>query len=125
MLRGSTLETDPILSTAETTAAPGGSVGIGPAETSTAEAAATVPAPTTAEPTTTGDETPYPSSFARIVELITTGQPIPGIQQIPDTVLVGQGAPSVVPPRRKPWEKDEPVNEKQEAKEHENTPAAV
>ena len=98
-------------------------------EVSTAEAAATVPAPASAAPTAMGDETPYPSSFARVVELITTGQPIPGIQQIPDTVLVGQGAPSVVPPRRKPWEKDEPVNANEKGneakKEHGDIQAAA
>ncbi|OAL71329.1 hypothetical protein A7D00_4229 [Trichophyton violaceum] len=49
----------------------------------------------------------YPSSFARIVELITTGQPIPGIQQIPDTVLTGQETASTAQRRQKPWEKDE------------------
>lgn len=72
----------------------------------------------------TGDETStplepaYPSSFAHIVELITTGQPIPGIEQIPDTVLTGHDTASEKPRRRKPWERDatesssgEPVNE--------------
>ncbi|KAF4155860.1 hypothetical protein CNMCM6069_007621 [Aspergillus lentulus] len=49
-------------------------------------------------------EPAYPSSFARIVELITTGQQIPGIQQIPDTVLTGHDTPSEKPRRRKPWE---------------------
>ncbi|KAJ5745558.1 hypothetical protein N7520_010740 [Penicillium odoratum] len=49
----------------------------------------------------------YPSSFAHIVELITTGQPIPGIEQIPDTVLTGHEISSEKPRRRKPWEKDE------------------
>jgi len=49
-------------------------------------------------------EPTYPSSFARIVELITTGQPVPGIQQIPDTVLEGHETPSAVAGRRKPWE---------------------
>ncbi|KAL2802891.1 hypothetical protein BJX63DRAFT_437443 [Aspergillus granulosus] len=52
-------------------------------------------------------EPTYPTSFAHIVELITTGQPIPGIQQIPDTLLTGQGAASEKPKRRKPWEKEE------------------
>ncbi|KAI9372393.1 hypothetical protein BJX61DRAFT_534005 [Aspergillus egyptiacus] len=52
-------------------------------------------------------EPAYPTSFAHIVELITTGQPIPGIQQIPDTLLTGQGAPSARQKRRKPWEKEE------------------
>ncbi|OOF94442.1 hypothetical protein ASPCADRAFT_208947 [Aspergillus carbonarius ITEM 5010] len=51
------------------------------------------------------EEPAYPSSFAQIVELITTGQPIPGIQQIPDTVLTGHATPSKKPKRRKPWEK--------------------
>ncbi|KAB8265464.1 hypothetical protein BDV32DRAFT_116589 [Aspergillus pseudonomiae] len=52
-------------------------------------------------------EPTYPSSFAHIVELITTGQPVPGIQQIPDTILTGHDTPSTKPRRRKPWEKDE------------------
>ncbi|KAJ5889719.1 hypothetical protein N7504_010529 [Penicillium tannophilum] len=52
-------------------------------------------------------EPTYPSSFAHIVELITTGQPIPGIEQIPDTVLTGHDISSEKPRRRKPWEKDE------------------
>lgn len=54
---------------------------------------------------TTTSEPAYPSSFAHIVELITTGQPVPGIQEIPDTVLTGQEAPSTREKRRKPWEK--------------------
>ncbi|KAE8134901.1 hypothetical protein BDV38DRAFT_148870 [Aspergillus pseudotamarii] len=52
-------------------------------------------------------EPTYPSSFAHIVQLITTGQPVPGIQQIPDTILTGHDTPSTKPRRRKPWEKDE------------------
>ncbi|EEP79228.1 predicted protein [Uncinocarpus reesii 1704] len=55
--------------------------------------------------TTTQEQPAYPASFAHIVELITTGQPIPGIQQIPDTILTGQDAPSTAERRRKPWEK--------------------
>jgi hypothetical protein len=51
-------------------------------------------------------EPAYPTSFAHIVELITTGQPVPGIQQIPDTVLEGHDISSEKPRRRKPWEKD-------------------
>ncbi|PYH98350.1 hypothetical protein BO71DRAFT_371273 [Aspergillus ellipticus CBS 707.79] len=50
------------------------------------------------------EEPIYPSSFAHIVELITTGQSIPGIMQIPDTVLEGHDTPSTKPNRRKPWE---------------------
>ncbi|KAJ6107917.1 hypothetical protein N7523_009240 [Penicillium sp. IBT 18751x] len=52
----------------------------------------------------TPPEPAYPSSFAHIVELITTGQPIPGIEQIPDTVLSGHDTASEKPQRRKPWE---------------------
>ncbi|KAF2633184.1 hypothetical protein BU25DRAFT_435766 [Macroventuria anomochaeta] len=64
-----------------------------------------VPAPTNpSEP-----PAPYPTSFAHIVELITSGQPIPGIKEIPNTVLEGQGTPAEKPKRRKPWEKDEPA----------------
>ena len=54
-----------------------------------------------------GAEPAYPSSFAHIVELITTGQPIPGIQEIPDTVLTGHDLASEKPRRRKPWEKED------------------
>ncbi|KAL1968756.1 hypothetical protein VTN77DRAFT_1582 [Rasamsonia byssochlamydoides] len=61
-------------------------------------------------------EPAYPSSFAHIVELITTGQPIPGIQQIPDTVLAGHDAPSRATRRRKPWEKDDKEREVEEQK---------
>lgn len=58
---------------------------------------------------------PYPTSFAHIVELITTGQPVPGIKEIPPTVLVGQGTEPAKPRRKKPWEKDEtPVAHAQE-----------
>ncbi|KAJ5722094.1 hypothetical protein N7488_000129 [Penicillium malachiteum] len=57
----------------------------------------------------TGSEPVYPTSFAHIVELITTGQPIPGIEQIPDTVLTGHDITSEKPRRRKPWENDTPV----------------
>lgn len=51
-------------------------------------------------------EPAYPSSFAHIVELITNNQPIPGIEEIPDTVLAGHDEPSKAAKRRKPWEKD-------------------
>ncbi|KAJ4347914.1 uncharacterized protein N0V89_009286 [Didymosphaeria variabile] len=50
---------------------------------------------------------PYPTSFAHIVELVTTGQPIPGIKEIPDTLLTGQSSEATKSKRRKPWEKDE------------------
>ena len=47
---------------------------------------------------------PYPQSFSHLVELITTGQPIPGIKEVPDTLLTGQGSKTVESKRRKPWE---------------------
>ncbi|KAF2023732.1 hypothetical protein EK21DRAFT_118488 [Setomelanomma holmii] len=50
---------------------------------------------------------PYPTSFAHIVELITSGQPISGIKEIPNTVLAGQGTEPAKPRRKKPWEMDD------------------
>jgi len=55
-------------------------------------------------PASTTEEDPQPASFADIVALIQSGQPIPGIRDIPDTVLTGQGSESTQAPRRKPWE---------------------
>lgn len=53
---------------------------------------------------------PYPTSFDHIVELISTGQPIPGIKDVPDTVLEGQASQTTAERRSKPWEKhDEAV----------------
>ena len=49
---------------------------------------------------------PYPTSFSQMVELITTGQPIPGIKEIPDTVLEGRASQATPVRRKKPWEKD-------------------
>ncbi|RAL58286.1 hypothetical protein DID88_002241 [Monilinia fructigena] len=57
--------------------------------------------------TTTNQKTaPYPPSFAEIVAMIQAGIPIPGIRDIPDTVLTDQGTKPVARKRRKPWEKD-------------------
>jgi len=53
---------------------------------------------------------PYPSSFAEIVELITSGATIPGIRDIPNTLLTDQATICTVPKRRKPWEKEVPEN---------------
>ncbi|ORY15422.1 hypothetical protein BCR34DRAFT_477808 [Clohesyomyces aquaticus] len=53
---------------------------------------------------------PYPTSFAHIVELVTTGQPIPGIKEIPPTLLSGQESQPVKAKRKKPWETDDPVS---------------
>lgn len=52
---------------------------------------------------------PYPHSFAEIVALIQSGAPIPGIREIDDTPRgLAASSPSVMPKRRKPWEKDVP-----------------
>ena len=48
---------------------------------------------------------PYPTSFEQIVELISTGQPIPGIKDVPDTVLEGQASQPSAARRKKPWDK--------------------
>lgn len=50
-------------------------------------------------------EAPKPASFAEICELIAEGKPIPGIKDIPDTVLEGQSSESQAAQRKKPWEK--------------------
>ena len=49
---------------------------------------------------------PYPTSFSQIVELITSGDPIPGIKKVPDTVLQGRSSQPTTVKRKKPWEKD-------------------
>ena len=50
---------------------------------------------------------PYPTSFSQIVDLITNGQPIPGIKEVPNTLLSGQESLAVTAKRKKPWERDE------------------
>lgn len=63
------------------------------------------------EPRTATDDrqpqAPYPTSFSQIVALITEGQPIPGIKEVPDTVLEGQASQPNTARRKKPWEKDD------------------
>lgn len=68
-----------------------------PLEESKADSSAGTPAPSTIE-------APYPTSFAHIVELITTGQPIPGIKEIPDVLNTAPPSESTKPRRLKPWE---------------------
>lgn len=48
-------------------------------------------------------------SYQEIVDLIQSGKPIPGIKDIPDTVLAGQGTSSTQTRRAKPWEKEGPA----------------
>jgi hypothetical protein len=47
---------------------------------------------------------PYPPTFAEIVALIQSGAPIPGIIDVPNIVLYGQGSKPTARLRRKPWE---------------------
>jgi len=49
---------------------------------------------------------PYSASFAEICDMIAEGKPIPGIKDIPDTILEGQKSESSAQGRRKPWEKN-------------------
>lgn len=73
------------------------------------------PAVQSAEPQTTGSgsgsgsgsmgDAPKPASFAEICDLIAEGKPIPGMKDIPDTVLEGQSTASQATKRTKPWEK--------------------
>ena len=58
-----------------------------------------------------GQEPPYPTSFAAIVDLITANKPVPGIEQIPNTVLeMGSSKIDKTQRRKKPWEKDDAAN---------------
>ena len=54
-------------------------------------------------------DAPYPTSFAHIVDLITKGEPVPGVKDIPDTVLEGKESRSTTARRKKPWERDDAV----------------
>jgi len=54
--------------------------------------------------TTTPSQPDYPASFDDIIELIKTGKPIPGIKDIPNIVLAGQGTQARQNRRLKPWE---------------------
>ncbi|KAF7512953.1 hypothetical protein GJ744_012056 [Endocarpon pusillum] len=63
---------------------------------------------------------PLPTNFSSIVDLITRGQPIPGVENIPDTVLdPSLSQPDSTPQRRKPWEKGDEEKEKEEEEEEE------
>lgn len=62
-------------------------------------------APIAAE--TSDERPPYPTSFEAIVDLITRNIPVPGIEEIPTTVLDhGSSKVDHTPRRRKPWETD-------------------
>lgn len=62
----------------------------------------------TASVADSGPAPPYPTSFADIVDLITQNKPVPGIEDIPDTVLEpGSSKVDNTVRRKKPWEQDE------------------
>ncbi|KAF2723175.1 hypothetical protein K431DRAFT_220528 [Polychaeton citri CBS 116435] len=53
---------------------------------------------------------PKPASFMEICEMIAEGKPIPGIREIPDTILEGQSSETKATSRKKPWEKKPEAN---------------
>ncbi len=61
---------------------------------------------------TSNSKPPYSLNYQQLVELISSGQPIPGIQNVPNIVLKNASAPSEAKPRKKPWE----IKAEQEAK---------
>lgn len=65
------------------------------------------PSASTASPPDQQPPPPYPTSFAEIVDLITRNVPVPGIEDVPDTVLEhGSSKVDHTPRRKKPWESD-------------------
>lgn len=55
----------------------------------------------------TADDPQYSSNYQELVEMIVSGKPVPGIKDIPDTVLSDQVSKSEEKQRVKPWEKTE------------------
>ncbi|KAH8918497.1 hypothetical protein BT69DRAFT_1338117 [Atractiella rhizophila] len=51
-------------------------------------------------------EEPEKLSFARLVQMIERGEPIPGIKEIPDRLSDEKPSKSTAEVRRKPWEKE-------------------
>lgn len=59
--------------------------------------------------TATDEAGEYRSNYEEVVDMIVNNKPIPGIKQIPKTVLDPAEAPaSVLQPRKKPWEQAQP-----------------
>lgn len=77
------------------------------------------PVPPPSEPLTTTSATstggaigeaalpPYPLSFSALATLIATGEPIPGIKDIPDLLNDAPGTESTLKGGKKPWEVSE------------------
>ncbi|KAL8742189.1 MAG: hypothetical protein Q9190_005292 [Brigantiaea leucoxantha] len=68
---------------------------------------ASQPRPTSTPAPVLEPPAPYPTSFSQIVDLITKGEPIPGIKDVPDTVLTGHESMPTTAKRKKPWEETE------------------
>ncbi|RKF58947.1 hypothetical protein OnM2_064028 [Erysiphe neolycopersici] len=49
---------------------------------------------------------PYPPSFAEIIRLISNNATIPGIRDIPPTIIPEQASVATAPKRKKPWDKN-------------------
>ncbi|KAK0705105.1 hypothetical protein B0H67DRAFT_451235, partial [Lasiosphaeris hirsuta] len=63
-----------------------------------------------------GADAPYPAHFQAIIEAVTTGKPVPGVREIPNTVVRQAGIAPVgkMQAPRKPWERQQqqtPSNE--------------
>ena len=58
------------------------------------------------------DDAPTRATFAEICEMIAQGKPIPGVKEIPDTILEGQGTHASANQRKKPWEKEGAMSSK-------------
>lgn len=50
------------------------------------------------------EEPPASLSFAEVMDLVQNDKPVPGVQQVSDTVLEGQATEATKPERKKPWE---------------------
>jgi Family of unknown function (DUF5572) len=88
-----------------------------------ASPAASIPAPpeqsTQTESGQQSSDMPYSANFQHIVELITSGKPIPGIKEIPDTIKAGEESTRSRGLRLKPWETEESTEQDLEKKEEE------
>lgn len=58
---------------------------------------------------TKSDDPQYSSNYQELVEMIVAGKPVPGIKDIPDTILPDQVSKSEEKQRVKPWEKNEQI----------------
>lgn len=57
-------------------------------------------------------DAPKPATFAEICDMIAEGKPIPGIKDIPNTILDGQASERQAATRKKPWEKNSEAGDK-------------